>query len=154
MDSKILSASANTGTGLLTSICVVICNLLGTESQNYKAKQQKVLNEANRELLAQFKKLGAGYKMIDYRVTWSGKLSVTVSALAEPKIATSAVVNPIKSTEPKVEKPVISKDVTTGVTKSTVVKKEVAKSETAKCLGCGATIKKGMLYCENCERKF
>lgn len=78
----ILTASSNTGIGLWTSICVGFCSILGTESKNYKKKQNKVLAAANLELAQQLKSLGFGYVLSDYRVTWSGKLSVTVSALA------------------------------------------------------------------------
>ena len=83
MNSKILTGSANMGTGLWTSICLAFCNMLGRESMAYIMKQKRVLNLANKRLLSQFEALGSGYKMTDYRVTWSGKLSVTVSALAE-----------------------------------------------------------------------
>ena len=84
MNSKVLTASANIGVGLWTSICVGFANVFGVESKNYRTKQKKVLAAANKRLLSQLDALGAGYKLTDYRVTWSGKLSVTVSALAEP----------------------------------------------------------------------
>ena len=83
MSSKILAASANMGTGLWTSICVAFCNIFGRESNHYRMKQNMVLSTANRRLMKQFEKMGPGYKLTDYRVTWSGRLYVTVSALAE-----------------------------------------------------------------------
>lgn len=83
MSNKILVASANTGTGLWTSICFGFCEIIGKESVAYRTKQKKVLAAANKRLLSQLSTLGEGYKLTDYRVTWSGKLSVTVSALAE-----------------------------------------------------------------------
>ena len=82
MIQKPLVASANIGTGLWTSICVSFCSLLGRQSKNYKKKQTRLLAMANEELTNSFKALGKGYALSDYRVTWSGKLFVTVSALA------------------------------------------------------------------------
>ena len=82
MIQKTLAASANMGVGLWTSICVAFCSLLGRQSQNFKRKQVRLLAMANEDLNKSFKKLGKGYVLNDYRVTWSGKLSVTVSALA------------------------------------------------------------------------
>ena len=82
MDRKILTASYNTGIGLWTSICVGFSSIFGVVSKNYKQKQEKVLNAANKELKRQLVALGDGYYLIDYRVTWSSKLAVTVSAIA------------------------------------------------------------------------
>lgn len=83
MNQRLLVASSNTGIGLWTSICVAFCNIFGKESIAYKKKQNKVLTAANSSLFSQYRKLAAaGYYLVDYRVTWSGKLAVTVSALA------------------------------------------------------------------------
>lgn len=85
MDRVILTASCNTGIGLWTSICVAFSSIFGCVSKNYKKKQQKVLDNANEELMEDLEELGDGYVLSDYRVTWSGGLKVTVSALAERK---------------------------------------------------------------------
>ena len=82
MEQKPLTASSNIGIGLWTSICVFFCSIFGIESQNYRNKQRAVLARANRDLTMSLKALGPGYTLVDYRVTWSSSLSVTVSALA------------------------------------------------------------------------
>ena len=81
MNQKVLTVSSNIGTGFWTSICVAFCSLLGRKSKNYQKKQDKVLNDANRQLMEQFNAIG-GIEISDYRVTWGGKLSVTISAIA------------------------------------------------------------------------
>ena len=77
-----LTASANTGIGLWTMICVGFSQIFGCQSKSLKRKQEKILNFANEDLDDQLNDLGPEYSLVDYRVTWSGKLSVTVSALA------------------------------------------------------------------------
>jgi len=96
MENKvILSASSNNGIGLWTSICVAFCSILGKKSKNYQKKQDKVLNDANKQLMAKYKSAG-GISLSDYRVVWESKLSVTVSALAT---VNKEVANTIQSSE-------------------------------------------------------
>ena len=82
MEYKLLTASTNTGIGLWTSICVGFSAIFGVQSLAFKKKQNRILYAANRDLLNQFKELGSGYSLHDYRVFWSSKLSVSVSAMA------------------------------------------------------------------------
>ena len=82
-----ITASANTGIGLWTSICVAFCSLLGRESNHFKAKQDRILRMANTRLNKLAETLKAKC-ITDYRVTWSGSLSVTVSALAQVEVRT------------------------------------------------------------------
>lgn len=79
----VLTASSNTGIGLWTTICVAFSSIFGCVSKNYKKKQDKVLDNANEELMESLSELGEDYVLSDYRVTWSGGLRVTVSAVAE-----------------------------------------------------------------------
>lgn len=97
MKQKILTSSSNIGMGLWTGICVMFCSLLGRESLNYKKKQDRVLSAANKGLELKIKALGQGYHFVDYRVTWSSSLSVTVSALAVNECEEEIV----KTEEPK-----------------------------------------------------
>lgn len=82
MEQVILTSSANTGIGLWTCICVMFSQIFGLQSNSYKYKQEKILDFANKELKEQLLSLGGGFVLKDYRVTWSGKLSVTVSGVA------------------------------------------------------------------------
>ena len=83
MDTVILTSSANTGIGLWTSICVAFASIMGCESKNYKRKQKRILKKANEELYKQLAELGPGYELFDYRVVETGKLAITVSAIAK-----------------------------------------------------------------------
>lgn len=82
MRQVVLTASANTGMGLWTMICVGFSHIFGVESKNLKAKQEKVLNMAKTRLSEQFSELGPGYELSDFRVTNETSLTITVSALA------------------------------------------------------------------------
>ena len=77
---KIYTASANTGIGLLTSICVFFASIGGVESLNFKNKQQKILNTANKRLVEALAKDGIT-DISDYRIVWQGKLNVAVSVM-------------------------------------------------------------------------
>lgn len=80
MKQKLLSASSNIGIGLWTSICVAFCSIFGKKSKNYQKKQDRVLNDANKQLMEKLTAVG-GTTFSDYRVVWAGKLTVTVSAI-------------------------------------------------------------------------
>ena len=142
MKQKILTASANTGIGLWTSICMFFCKITGTESFNYKMKQEKVLDTANIGLSSQLKYLGKDYYLVDYRVTWSGPLSVTVSALAvsnnEENIVKETKQEPKANPAPKVQPKEQPKVVTVP-----------AKPEGWFCK-CGAYNRITAMYCEAC----
>jgi len=120
MKPRLLTASANTGMGLWTLICVGFSQIFGCESQNYKNKQRKVLDEANKDLLDQLRRLPGNFEISEYRVTWSDKLSVTVSALAiesdkepdpldiEEEVEEEKEYEEVKVDEPKKKEPVIN----------------------------------------------
>lgn len=99
METRFLSASANTGIGLWTSICVAFANVFGVESNNLKIKQEKVLNLAKNRLLAQVKGLGDDYEYKNFSVSWDQKLSVTVSVIA---VKVGGVQSPSKLAEKSV----------------------------------------------------
>ena len=77
-----LTANANMGFGLWTAICFMFANLMGVESKNYLKKHNNVLRIAKERLTDEFLKLGPGYSLIDFRVTWTSPLTVTISGLA------------------------------------------------------------------------
>ena len=83
MQQKIILASANTGIGLWTTICVSFCKIFGTESKSYKSKQTKVLKRARERLNEQIKEYGDNCKITDLRVTWQASLACTISAVIE-----------------------------------------------------------------------
>ena len=85
MEQKVLTASANTGIGLWTSICYFFSQIGGGESFNFYSKQKKLISKANVRLEKQLNSLPEGFELSDYRVTWNTPLSVTVSALAIKK---------------------------------------------------------------------
>ena len=82
MEPVVLTASANTGIGLWTMICVGFSAIFGCQSYSYKRKQEKILGFANDDLESQLRELGPSYILSEYRVSWSSRLAVTVSALA------------------------------------------------------------------------
>lgn len=81
MKEREVVASANVGVGLWTLICMGFCLIFGKESNRLKMKQDRVLSAANSRLNLKIKKIPNVEKMIDYRVTWSRPLAVTVSAI-------------------------------------------------------------------------
>ena len=82
MKKNIITGSANTGIGLWTLLCVMCSSIVGCQSKALRKKQEKILALANQELESQFLALGKGYVLSDYRVVYSGNLTVTVSAVA------------------------------------------------------------------------
>lgn len=126
MSQKILTASSNTGVGLWTTICLGVCGILGRESKSFKKKQSKVLKAANKDLEAELHALGPKFSLVDYRVTWSGKLAVCVSALA-----------------------------VSGQANNELIESDGASSEANKknCPKCGAPIDEEMLFCGECGAK-
>ena len=125
MSRKVLTASANMGTGLWTFICRALCEVFGKESKAFRNKQKRVLDLANKRLNAQLEALGPGYSLTEYRVVWFGNLSVTVSALAE-----------------------LGGD-SRGVAQNALPSKPKAKV----CPRCGSPIDDDMLFCGECGEK-
>ena len=82
MKQCLVTASANIGRGLWTSICVAFTHIFGVESKNLEKKHQRVLSAAEKRLHEKVFELGPGYVIEDFRVNWETPLSVTVSALA------------------------------------------------------------------------
>ena len=130
MSKRILAASANVGIGLWTSICVSFCRIFGKESKAYRGRQKRVLDAANRRLLSQLEELGEGYVLSDYRVTWSGGLAVTVSALA-------CLGGDDGEDKPKLE----------------LAKKAKEAPKQKLCPRCGAPVEDDMLFCGECGAK-
>ena len=124
MNEVTLSASANVGVGLWTSICRAFASIFGVESKNFLNKQNRILKSAEARLKSKFAELGPGYELRDYRVTWGGALSVTVSALAVKSNAESSQEESLKEkAKPKV------------------------------CPQCGAPIEAEMFFCGECGHK-
>ena len=133
-----LTASANTGIGLFTSICVACAAIMGVESKNYHKKTDKVLDEANKRLMKKFEDLGPGYSINEYRIVKENSLSVMVSMVAV-KGCCEQNDNSDEKLEPKVEEP----------------KKEpkVEEPKQKVCPKCGAPIDDDMLFCGECGEK-
>ena len=138
MKQKILVASSNTGIGLWTSICVAFCQIFGKESKNYKRKQEKILDAANADLRNQLKETGDNFHLVDYRVTWSQNLSVTVSALAVENNEINNIENNNIEVMDKLEK---------------IQKQPIKETDEHKCPKCGAAIDEDMLFCGECGEK-
>lgn len=77
---KEISASAHTGIGLFTSICLAFANIGGVESKNYVKKMNKIKQQATDDLILQCAKLKFD-EIIDIRYVLSG-LSVIAYAKA------------------------------------------------------------------------
>ena len=82
MEQYLVTASANTGRGLWTSICVFFAHIFGVESKNLLVKHNKVLTIAEERLCQKINELGPDFVIEGFRVVWETPLSVTVSALA------------------------------------------------------------------------
>ena len=125
---KIVTASSNSGIGLWTSICIFFASIFGVESKNLMKKQNKVLDKALARLLENISTLGNFTNVSDFRVTWQGKLAVTLSALVE----TSDQVN--ISTNMKQKEETLAKDHEVKENKSEMPenKKSVVTKETKK----------------------
>ncbi len=72
----LLSASANTGIGLWTSICVCFAHIFGCESQNFKKKQNKIIGKIKEDLKRQMDNY-PDYSFSDFRITLHSKLAFT-----------------------------------------------------------------------------
>ena len=81
MSQKLITSSANSGMGLWTTICYSLCMIFGKESKALLKKQQKVLDLANAKLEYQINSMKPRYRVVDYSVSWSTNLAVTVCAL-------------------------------------------------------------------------
>ena len=98
---KIVTASSNSGIGLWTSICIFFASIFGVESKNLMKKQNKVLDKALARLLENISTLGNFTNVSDFRVTWQGKLAVTLSALVETSDQVNISTNIKQKEEPK-----------------------------------------------------
>lgn len=78
----ILTASANVGRGLWTSICVFFCDIFGRESLAFKAKQRRILESAKYSIDNQLNNLGEDFHLQDIRIFHNKPLSVSMTALA------------------------------------------------------------------------
>ena len=81
MKQILLTASANTGMGLWTMICVAFSTIFGVESRNLRKKHTKVLKRATDRLIQQCKGYGENIEISDFRTVWNTSLSCTVSAV-------------------------------------------------------------------------
>ena len=129
-----LTASANTGIGLFTSICVACASIMGVESKNYHKKTEKVLDEANKRLMKKFEDLGPGYSINEYRVVQENVLSDTVSMVAVKECCEQNDNSDDEKQEPK-EEP------------------KVEEPKHKVCPKCGAPIDDDMLFCGECGEK-
>ena len=100
MKQRILTANANMGIGFWTAICYFAANIGGVESKNFLKKHDQVLKTAKDRLSQEFINLGPGYKLTDFRVTWTSPLSVTVSGLASKDEADDSVTRCPNCNEP------------------------------------------------------
>ena len=82
MTQKILTASANTGVGVWTAICLWFSMIFGSQSKNYLKKQNKILRIANSSIEEQIKQIGPGFRITDYRLVTTGFLSISITAIA------------------------------------------------------------------------
>ena len=85
-DYIVLTASANTGIGLWTSICVAFAKIFGVQSANLQSKQKRVALSLKKQIDRQFSELPEGkYELRDYRVIFSSSLAATATAIAAKK---------------------------------------------------------------------
>ena len=82
----VLTASANTGIGLWTSICVSFASIFGCPSSNLQRKQKRVAQSLKSQIEKQFAALPEGeYELKDYRAVFSKPLAGSASAIAVKK---------------------------------------------------------------------
>ena len=74
--SIVLTASANVGIGLWTSICVFFANIFGIESENYSKKLQYVMDKVKKDLEEEMSKY-PDVKFSDFRIVKDGSLAYT-----------------------------------------------------------------------------
>lgn len=72
----IITASANVGIGLWTSICVVFANIFGIESKNFSKKMQRVMDKVKKDLEEQMSKYPE-IEFSDFRIVKDGSLAYT-----------------------------------------------------------------------------
>lgn len=75
-DVILLTASSNTGVGLWTSICVSFARVFGVQSENFKRKQEKVIDNIRYDLERQMAQ-NPGYIYEDFRIVKDGSLAYT-----------------------------------------------------------------------------
>ena len=80
----ILTASANRGIGLWTSICVAFGNFFGVGSYNYDNKVQDLLDDIKEDLLEQMAKY-KDYEFSDIKVTSDRSLSFVATVVGTKK---------------------------------------------------------------------
>lgn len=76
----VLTASANVGVGLWTSICVACANVFGVRSDHYNAKLEYVMDLVKKKLKAQMDKY-PGVQFSDFRIVQDGKLAYTATVI-------------------------------------------------------------------------
>lgn len=76
----LLSASSNSGTGFFTMLCVFFANIFGVESKNFKAKQERVIDNIKEGLSRQMAKY-PNYQFEDFRIVKDGSLAYTGTVL-------------------------------------------------------------------------
>lgn len=72
----VLTASANVGIGLWTSICVAFTNIFGIESKNFSKKMQRVMDKVKKDLEEQMSKYPE-IEFSDFRIVKDGSLAYT-----------------------------------------------------------------------------
>ena len=72
----VLTASANIGVGLWTSICLAFANIFGVQCKHYNVKLQCVMNLVKKELQKEMDKY-PGVQFSDFRIVQDGKLAYT-----------------------------------------------------------------------------
>ena len=80
----LLSASANVGTGLWTSICVACAAILGVESKNYTKKMERANKAVKARLLKQMSNY-PDFVFEDFRIVRDGNLAYTGTVIGTRK---------------------------------------------------------------------
>ena len=80
----LLTANANVGIGLWTSICVAFCKIFGGESAAYRMKVNRVSTSIKNRLYKEMDKY-PNYKFEDFRIVKEGNLSLVGSVLGTLK---------------------------------------------------------------------
>ena len=80
----LLSASANVGTGLWTSICVAFAAIFGVESKNYTKKMERANKAVKARLLKQMSEY-PDFVFEDFRIVKDGNLAYTGTVIGTKK---------------------------------------------------------------------
>ena len=80
----LLSASANVGIGLWTSICVACASIFGVESKNYTKKMERASNAVKARLLKQMNNY-PDFAFADFRIVKEGSLAYTGTVIGVRK---------------------------------------------------------------------